>query len=109
MARKQLEAFSIELVILAIWKQALHMCHTQAASAMEGSPSQEASRYRRSTSKKLGSPDSEECLDENTQGPKDLSSEIESGFLREFEHAQELAKTIKPGITFIFFMSRMPS
>ncbi|CAK8574943.1 unnamed protein product [Lathyrus sativus] len=98
-ARKQLEAFSIELVILAIWKQALHMCHTQAASAMEGSPSQEASRYKRSTSKKLGSPDSEECFDENTQGPKDLSSEIESGFLREFEHAQELAKAIKPGNT----------
>ncbi|KAK2379061.1 Protein kinase superfamily protein [Trifolium repens] len=98
-ARKQLEAFSIQLVILAIWKQALHICHTQAASAMEGSPSQEASRYRRSTSKKHGSPDSEECLDENTKVPKDLLSQIESDFLREFEHAEELAKTIEPGNT----------
>lgn len=98
-ARKQLEAFSIQLVILAIWKQALHICHTQAASAMEGSPSQEASRYRRTNSKKQGSPDSEECLDENTQGTKDLLSQIESDFLREFEHAEELAKTIEPGNT----------
>ncbi|XP_027186839.1 serine/threonine-protein kinase ATG1c-like isoform X2 [Cicer arietinum] len=98
-ARKQLEAFSIELVILAIWKQALHICHTQAASAMEGSPNQEASRYRRSTSKKQGSPDSEECLDENTLGPKDILSKIESDFLREFEHAEDLAKTIEPGNT----------
>ncbi|KAI3498500.1 hypothetical protein L1887_34275 [Cichorium endivia] len=37
----RLEAFSIQLVILAIWKQALDICHTQAASAIKGSPSQE--------------------------------------------------------------------
>jgi serine/threonine-protein kinase ULK/ATG1 len=37
--------------------------------------------------------------------PKDLLSQIESDFLREFEHAEELAKTIEPGITFIFIMS----
>jgi len=71
---------------------------------MEGSPSQEASRYRRTNSKKQGSPDSEECLDENTQGTKDLLSQIESDFLREFEHAEELAKTIEPGIT--LYLSR---
>ncbi|PNY08701.1 serine/threonine kinase family protein [Trifolium pratense] len=75
------------------------LVNEKAASAMEGSPSQEASRYRRSTSKKHGSPDSEECLDENTQVPKDLLSQIESDFLREFEHAEELAKTIEPGNT----------
>ncbi|TKY63311.1 Serine/threonine-protein kinase ATG1 [Spatholobus suberectus] len=98
-AGKHLEAFSIQLVILAIWKQALHICHTQAASAMEGSPNQETSRYRRSTSRKHGSPDSEECLDGNTLGPKDILSQIESEFLREFEHAEELAKTIEPGNT----------
>lgn len=69
---------------------------------MEGSPNQEASRYRRSNSKKHGSSDSEECLDGNTQGPKDILSQIESEFLREFEHAEELAKTIEPGITFLF-------
>ncbi|KAK7390519.1 hypothetical protein VNO78_25827 [Psophocarpus tetragonolobus] len=98
-AGKHLEAFSIQLVILAIWKQALHICHTQAASAMEGSPNQETSRYRRSTSRKHGSPDSEECLDGNTLGPKDILSQIEREFLREFQHAEELAKTIKPGNT----------
>ncbi|XP_027334507.1 serine/threonine-protein kinase ATG1c isoform X2 [Abrus precatorius] len=98
-AGKHLEAFSIQLVILAIWKQALHICHTRAASAMEGSPNQETSRYRRSTSKKHGSPHSEECLDGNTLGPKDILSQIESEFLREFEHAEELAKTVEPGNT----------
>ncbi|XP_061353713.1 serine/threonine-protein kinase ATG1c-like isoform X3 [Gastrolobium bilobum] len=98
-AGKQLEAFSIQLVILAICKQALHICHTQAASAMEGSPNLETSRYRRSTSKKLGSLDSEECLDGKIQRPKDILSQIESEFLREFEYAEELAKTIEPGNT----------
>ncbi|KAK7287601.1 hypothetical protein RIF29_00882 [Crotalaria pallida] len=96
-AGKQLEAFSIQLVILAIWKQALHICHTQAASAMEGSQNQETSRYRRSTSKKNGSSDSDGCLHGNTQGSKDILSQIESEFLREFEHAEELAKAIEPG------------
>ncbi|KAE9611003.1 putative protein kinase Group-Pl-3 family [Lupinus albus] len=96
-AGKQLEAFSIQLVILAIWKQALHICHTQAASAMEGTANQETSRYRRGTSKKHDSSDSEGCLLGNTQGSKDILSQIESDFLREFEHAEELAKGIEPG------------
>ncbi|CAN6723974.1 unnamed protein product [Malus baccata var. baccata] len=95
-ARKHPEAFSIQLVILAIWKQALHICHTQAASAMEGSPSQETARFR-TTSKKQSSPDMDESLDVNTQGPEDISSEIEREFLREVEHAEELAKAIEPG------------
>ncbi|OIW18905.1 hypothetical protein TanjilG_25348 [Lupinus angustifolius] len=98
-AGKQLEAFSIQLVILAIWKQALHMCHTQAASAMEGSPSQETSRYRRSTSKKHGSFDLEGCLLGNTQGSKDILPQIESEFLKEIEHGEELSKGIQPGNT----------
>ncbi|KAL6146069.1 hypothetical protein ACLB2K_056752 [Fragaria x ananassa] len=99
-AGKQLEAFSIQLVILAVWKQALHICHTQAASAMEGSPSQEITRIRRSTSKKQGSPDAEECLEAvNSQGPEDLSAQIEREFLREVEHAEDLAKAIDPGHT----------
>lgn len=102
-AGKQLEAFSIQLVILAIWKQALHICHTQAASAMEGSPSQESTRIRRSTSKKHGSSDTEECLEAvNSQGSEDLSSQIEREFLREVEHAEELAKAIEPGMDLIF-------
>lgn len=100
-AGKQLEAFSIQLVILAIWKQALHICHAQAASAMEGSPSQETTRGRRSTGMKHGSSDSEECLDGNMLEPKDILSKIESDFLREFGHAEELAKAVEPGMTLL--------
>ncbi|XP_034694188.1 serine/threonine-protein kinase ATG1c-like [Vitis riparia] len=99
-AGKQLEAFSIQLVILAIWKQALHICHTQAASAMEGSPTQETSRLRRSTDKKHGSPDMRECLDiVNNQWPGDICSQIEREFLHQVGHAEELAKVIEPGST----------
>ncbi|XP_058000090.1 serine/threonine-protein kinase ATG1c isoform X2 [Hevea brasiliensis] len=93
-AGRQLEAFSIQLVILAIWKQALHICHTQAASAIEGSPSQESTRLRRSSSKKHGTPDTEDCLD---GGPENISTQIEREFLREVEHAEEFAKAIEPG------------
>ncbi|KAM4090920.1 hypothetical protein ACJW30_09G099200 [Castanea mollissima] len=97
---RQLEAFSIQLVILAIWKQALHICHTQAASAMEGSPSQESTRFKRSTSKKYDSPDAEERLSVgSTQLPEDIASQIEREFLLEVEHAEELAKVIEPGNT----------
>lgn len=98
-AGKQLDAFSIQLVILAIWNQALHICHTQAASAMEGSPSQETTRFRRSASKKHNSPDVGECLDVvSSQVPDDVSSRIEREFLREVEHAEELAKIVEPGM-----------
>ena len=38
-AEKQLEAFSSQLVCLAIWKQALHICYDWAAAATGGSPS----------------------------------------------------------------------
>lgn len=99
-ADRQLEAFSIQLVVLAIWKQALHICHTQAASAMEGSPSQEILRFRRSTSRKYGSSDTEDHLDVfSAQLPEDISSQIEREFLQEVEHAEELAKAIEPGNT----------
>ncbi|XP_021677100.2 serine/threonine-protein kinase ATG1c isoform X2 [Hevea brasiliensis] len=91
---RQLEAFSIQLVILAIWKQALHICHTEAASAIEGSPSQESPRLRRSSDKKHGTPDTEDGAD---VGPENISTQIEREFLREVEHAEELAKAIEPG------------
>lgn len=97
-AGKHLEGFSIQLVILAIWKQALHICHTQAASAMDGSPSGESTRLR-SSRKKHGTPDTEDCPGVNTQGLEDMSSQIEKEFLREVEHAEELAKVIEPGST----------
>ncbi|CAL5335000.1 unnamed protein product [Camellia sinensis] len=91
---RQLEAFSIQLVILAIWKQALHICHTQAASAIEGSPSREMARLRESTNQEHGSPDIA-----NTQGPQDICSQIEREFLLEVGNAEELAKVIAPGNT----------
>ncbi|KAJ6407812.1 hypothetical protein OIU84_011168 [Salix udensis] len=93
-AGRQLEAFSIQLVILAIWKQALHICHTQAASAIEGSPSQESSRLRRRSSMKHGTPDTEDCPD---VGPENMSTRIEGEFLQEVDRAEELAKAIEPG------------
>ncbi|KAA3463816.1 serine/threonine-protein kinase ATG1c-like [Gossypium australe] len=97
-AGRQLEAFSIQLVILAIWKQALHICHTQAASGTEGSPSREASRL--GASRKHETSDTEECKNVvSPEGPEDISSEIEREFLREVEHAEELAKVIEPGNT----------
>ncbi|PPR93015.1 hypothetical protein GOBAR_AA27656 [Gossypium barbadense] len=97
-AGRQLEAFSIQLVILAIWKQALHICHTQAASGTEGSPSREASRL--GACRKHETSDTEECKNVvSPEGPEDISSEIEREFLREVEHAEELAKVIEPGST----------
>ncbi|KAJ7950250.1 Kinase family protein [Quillaja saponaria] len=99
---RQLEAFSIQLVILAIWKQALHICHTKAASAMEGSPSRETTTSRKISNKKHVSPNpnTEDCLDvDKTLWPEDFSSQIEKEFLMEVEHAEELAKAIEPGNT----------
>jgi len=80
-AGNQLEALSIELVILAIWKQALHICNTQAVSTIEGSPAQERS-----------SPDVD-----SSPTPPDMSSIIKREFLLEIENAEELARVIEPG------------
>ncbi|KAK6943025.1 Protein kinase domain [Dillenia turbinata] len=99
-AGKQLEAFSIQLVILAIWKQALDICHTQAASAMEGSPTQDTSRLKGSTSKKHGILNISGCPDViQTQGQEDVCAQIERVFLSEVVNAEELAGVIEPGST----------
>ncbi|KAI8556704.1 hypothetical protein RHMOL_Rhmol05G0274700 [Rhododendron molle] len=90
-SRRQLEAFSIQLVTLAIWKQALHICHTQA---IEGSPTQEMARLRESPNQEHGSPDIA-----STHGPQELCSRIEREFLNEVGNAEELAKLIEPGNT----------
>ncbi|GER54389.1 kinase family protein [Striga asiatica] len=83
---KEVEAFSVQLVILAIWKQALHICHTHAASAADGSPGREITDFQ-------------ESIDNTTkaQGPLDICSEIEGAFLHEFERAEELAKLVDHG------------
>ncbi|KGN58835.1 serine/threonine-protein kinase ATG1c isoform X1 [Cucumis sativus] len=99
-AGRQLEAFSIQLVILAIWKKALDICHTQAASALEGSPGQGSAEFRRSLSKKQGSPLGKESrLIVSPHQPLDISSQVEREFLREVEYAEELAKVVEPGNT----------
>ncbi|XP_058215222.1 serine/threonine-protein kinase ATG1c-like isoform X2 [Rhododendron vialii] len=90
-SRRQLEAFSIQLVTLAIWKQALHICHTQA---IEGSPTQEMARLRESPNQEHGSLDIA-----STHGPQELCSQIEREFLNEVGNAEELAKLIEPGNT----------
>uniref|UniRef100_A0A1D1YMA8 tRNA dimethylallyltransferase n=1 Tax=Anthurium amnicola TaxID=1678845 RepID=A0A1D1YMA8_9ARAE len=91
---RQLEAFSFQLVVLAICKQALHICHAQAASAIDGSPSQEI-RDRRSVDKK-GTSSSEDLSGTQSQLPHDISSQIERSFLLEVGHADELARDLGP-------------
>ncbi|KAI3851811.1 hypothetical protein MKX03_034166 [Papaver bracteatum] len=96
-AGKQLEAFSIQLVILAVWKQALHTCHTYAASVLEGSPNQESARVRRSTYRKHSYSDSQESPEKmDAQGPQAVCSQIERDFLFEVGQAEELSKSLDP-------------
>ncbi|XP_022971229.1 serine/threonine-protein kinase ATG1c-like isoform X2 [Cucurbita maxima] len=99
-AGRQLEAFSIQLVILAIWKKALDICHTQAASALEGSPGQGSAESRRSLRKKQGSSLGKGTpLMVDSLQPVDISTQVEKEFLREVEYAEELAKVVEPGNT----------
>lgn len=85
-------------MILAVWKQALHICHTQAASAIEGSPTPDNYRLREGT-KEQGSPDFAEHPDfVNNQVSQDLCSHIERVFLLEVGNAEELAKVVEPGM-----------
>ncbi|KAJ8532989.1 hypothetical protein K7X08_015878 [Anisodus acutangulus] len=99
-AGRHLEAFSIQLVILAIWKQALDICHTQAASAIEGSPNQETIRLKEILKKGQGSLNIKEHLDAaNILGPENVCSHIEKTFLGEVGNAEELSKHIEPGNT----------
>ncbi|KAL3531771.1 hypothetical protein ACH5RR_005292 [Cinchona calisaya] len=98
-AGKQLEAFSVQLVILAIWKQALHICHTQAASAIEGNPMPDCTRLKEMT-KEQASLDFHEHLDyTDTLGSHHVCSQIERAFLLEVGHAEELVGVVEPGNT----------
>ncbi|CAM0872464.1 unnamed protein product [Alopecurus aequalis] len=67
---RHLEAFSIQLIILATWKQAIHICNTYAASAAGESPSQDINMA------------DDECM------------QIERQFLIAVEYAEELASTV---------------
>ncbi|KAL2533787.1 Protein kinase superfamily protein [Abeliophyllum distichum] len=96
-AGKHLGAFSIQLVILAIWKQALHICHTQAASAIGGSPTQETTKLRM-ISKVEHYPVVQEFRDTaNTKGLVEICSQIKRAFLYDVGNAEELAKVVDTG------------
>ncbi|KAF0915792.1 hypothetical protein E2562_038920 [Oryza meyeriana var. granulata] len=83
---KHLEAFSIQLVVLAIWKQAIYIYTSYASSATRGSPSHDI------TAKGFGS-DAPHLL-ANSQLVDDTNMEIERQFLVQLEYAEELASTI---------------
>ncbi|XP_076910352.1 serine/threonine-protein kinase ATG1c-like isoform X1 [Bidens hawaiensis] len=95
-AGHRLEAFSIQLVILAIWKQALDICHTQAASDIKGSPVQEITTFNTKTNREFDNLDIQECLEAATS-PQDVCWHIEKIFLGEVESAEQLAKVIERG------------
>ncbi|KAG8096613.1 hypothetical protein GUJ93_ZPchr0013g35936 [Zizania palustris] len=83
---KLLEAFSIQLVVLATWRQAIHICNSYASSATRESPSSDI------TAKGVGS-DIPHLL-ANSQVVDDACMHIERLFLVEMEYAEELASTI---------------
>ncbi|KAF3780284.1 Serine/threonine-protein kinase [Nymphaea thermarum] len=91
---KCLEAFSVQLVILAIWKQAVNICHAQAASASEPNLSQETVGKRgHITSHYL------DILDGRGTTALDgqvACSTIEKDFLLEVGRAEELARDLGP-------------
>ncbi|XP_048500515.1 serine/threonine-protein kinase ATG1c isoform X2 [Beta vulgaris subsp. vulgaris] len=96
-AGRLLEAFSIQLVILAVWKQALHICHTQAVSSTDGSPP-DIAKARGSINKIENSPDFGEPLDSVcSEVLEDVSTVIKREFFSEVEHAEELSKFVEPG------------
>nr|XP_016473572.1 PREDICTED: serine/threonine-protein kinase ATG1c-like isoform X3 [Nicotiana tabacum] len=97
-ADRHLEAFSIELVMLAIWKQALDVCHMQVASAIEGSSNQETTKLTEILRDSRVSLNSKEDTG-SILGLGNVFSHIEKAFLNEVGKAEELAKHIEPGNT----------
>ncbi|KAG2553058.1 hypothetical protein PVAP13_9KG500178 [Panicum virgatum] len=71
-AGRHLEAFSIQLIVLATWKQAIHLCNTFVASATRESLSQ----------------------DIHAALVDDVCTQIERQFLSDVEYAEELASTV---------------
>lgn len=86
-------------MLLAIWKQALHICHTEAASAVEGSPLLNACATRSiissSGSQKLFDSRDHHSSNFKVQGSATVLSRIEKEFLVEVEHAEELATDLE--------------
>ncbi|XP_031486063.1 serine/threonine-protein kinase ATG1c-like isoform X2 [Nymphaea colorata] len=91
---KCLEAFSVQLVILAIWKQAVNICHAQAASASEPNLSQETvGRRGHITSHYIDILDAPRTTALEGQV---ACSTIEKDFLLEVGRAEELARELGP-------------
>ncbi|KAJ4790029.1 Serine/threonine-protein kinase ATG1 [Rhynchospora pubera] len=91
---KQLRALSLQLVVLAIWKQAMQICHraSAASAVIEGSPSHDKDRRMRS---KPGSyNNSSSLLLADTELADAICTHIEKDFLVEVTHAEELASCI---------------
>ncbi|KAK3147699.1 hypothetical protein QOZ80_3BG0285710 [Eleusine coracana subsp. coracana] len=83
---RHLEAFSIQLVVLATWKQAIHVCSAYAASMTGESPSQDIPM-------KGFTADASHLL-AMSQVADDACMQIERQFLAEVEYAEELAGTV---------------
>ncbi|KAL5217698.1 hypothetical protein ABZP36_018382 [Zizania latifolia] len=82
---KHLEAFSIQLVVLATWRQAINICNSYTSATRE-SPSPDI------TARGFGS--GAPHLLANSQLVDDACMQIERQFLAEMEYAEELASTI---------------
>ncbi|XP_008654071.1 serine/threonine-protein kinase ATG1c isoform X3 [Zea mays] len=83
---RHLVAFSIQLIVLATWKQAIHLCNTFVASLARESPSQDIHM-------KGLSADASHLL-ANSKLADDVCVQIEKQFLSEVEYAEELASTV---------------
>ncbi|CAL9145507.1 unnamed protein product [Musa hybrid cultivar] len=87
---QRLEAFSVQLVVLAIWRQALHICHAHDASGMEASPSHEVKTQKNCISKTV-----EYINCTSSQALDAISSEIQRNFLLGVEYGEELSWEIR--------------
>ncbi|XP_059634469.1 serine/threonine-protein kinase ATG1a [Cornus florida] len=90
-----LESFSVELVVLAIWKNAIQVCSSWLASATEGDVPGSCSVHE-STPVQEGSglsPYSEETVDFSI--PQSVSMWAEQGFLVALDRAEKLSNHIQ--------------
>ncbi|XP_078174500.1 protein kinase superfamily protein isoform X2 [Carex rostrata] len=90
----QLRALSLQLVVLAIWKQAMQICHrvSAASAVIEGSPSRDRDRRMRSRPGSYNNSSSVSLTDSELADA--IGTHIEKDFLVEVTHAEELASCI---------------
>lgn len=98
---RRLEAFSVQLILLAIWKQALSICHTQDAFSLQGSPPQEIISQENINA---SPPARSYFRSSEAQVPFAISSEIE----REFLHSVGLAEELEKGMGQVDEATEMP-